>query len=322
MKLKSRGFIRGKPAHFIIYILLKGDEERMYKEILKLLKCPKCNRELNLTVEKKENNEIVEGKLTCDGAHVWVISEGIINFVSIEQELTNNWNESYEQYNDEELEEQILKRVPLNQIIIGNKIKKFIIDNINNIENKFILDIATGRGELFREMVKCIKTESQIICTDLSFEVLKYDRLRAKKINPGAEVNYIACDATNLPFKDDRIDVIVSFYGIQNMLNLAIDGIKEAKRVLKVGHSMFDSYVVIDEDSNGFKTLKEFCKDNKVMGAEDFTIRAGIEKAYTQVNFDRIDIVTIGESIGEKSDLDLLPFEREWFAMVVSKCVK
>lgn len=294
----------------------------MYKELLKLLKCPKCNRKLNLIVEKKENHEILEGKLTCEGGHDWVITEGIINFGSVEQELANNWKESYEEYNDEELEQQILERVPQNQIMIGNKAKKFIIDGISNNEGEFTLDIATGRGELFREMVKSINTESQIICTDLSFEVLKYDRLRAKKINPKAKVNYIACDATNLPFKDNTIDVIVSFYGIQNMLNLAIDGIKEAKRVLKYGKSMFDSYIVIDEDSEGFKILKEFCQDNKVMGAEEFAIKIGIEKAYTQVHFNRIDTVTIGESIGEKNDFDLLPFEGDWFAIVIAKCVK
>lgn len=294
----------------------------MYKELLKLLKCPKCNRKLNLIVEKKENHEILEGKLTCEGGHDWVINEGIINFGSVEQELANNWKESYEEYNDEELEQQILERVPQNQIMIGNKAKKFIIDGISNNEGEFILDIATGRGELFREMVKSINTESQIICTDLSFEVLKYDRLRAKKINPKAKVNYIACDATNLPFKDNTIDAIVSFYGIQNMLNLAIDGITEAKRVLKYGKSMFDSYIVIDENSKGFKTLKEFCQDNKVMGAEEFTIKTGIEKSYTQVHFNRIDIVTIGESIGEKNDFDLLPFEGDWFAMVIAKCIK
>jgi len=38
---------------------------------------------------------------------------------------------------------------------------------------------------LFKEMVKHAKTGSQIICTDLSFIILKYDRLRAKKLIPG-----------------------------------------------------------------------------------------------------------------------------------------
>jgi ubiquinone/menaquinone biosynthesis C-methylase UbiE/uncharacterized protein YbaR (Trm112 family) len=293
----------------------------MYKEILKLLNCPKCIGELSLTVEKEENSEIVEGKLSCNDGHHWIIREGIINFGSVEQELANNWTESYEQYDDAEIDKKLLEGVPQNLRIISDKAKKFIIDSINNKENEFILDIATGRGGLFKEMVKHLKTESQIICTDLSFVVLKYDRLSAKKINPEAKVSYIACDATNLPFKDNTIDTAVSFFGIANMLNLAADGIKEAKRVLKVGQSLLDSYVIIKEDSEGFKILKEFCKDNKIIGAEEFTLKTGIQKAYIQANFDRIDMVTIGESIGEKNDFDLLPFEGEWFAIVVAECI-
>ena len=294
----------------------------MYKEILKLLKCPKCNGELSLTIEKEENSEIIDGKLSCNDGHDWLIREGIINFGSVEQELANNWTESYEKYNDEEMDKKLLEGVPQNFRIISNKAKKFIIDSVNNKENEFILDIATGRGGLFKEMVKHLKTESQIICTDLSFVVLKYDRLTAKKINPEAKVNYIACDATKLPFKDNSIDTAVSFFGIANMLDLAADGIKEAKRVLKLGHSLLDSYVIIKEGSEGFKMLKEFCKENKIIGGEEFTLKSGIEKAYIEAGFHRTDIVTIGESMGEKNDFDLMPFEGEWFAIVVGECIK
>jgi len=294
----------------------------MYIEILDLLKCPKCNGELSLTVKKEENSEIVEGKLSCKGGHDWAISEGVINFGSVEQELANNWTEAYEQYDDEELDKKSSEENPKNLTILSDKANKFIINGINNKENEFILEIATGRGALFKEMVKQLKVESQIICTDLSFVVLKYDRLRAKKINPEIKVNYIACDATNLPFKDNTIDTAVSFFGIANMLDLAADGIKEAKRVLKVGQSLLDSYVIIKEDSEGFKMLKEICKENKIIGAEEFTLKIGIEKAYIEANFDRTDMVTIGESIGEKSERDLIPFEGEWFAVVVAESIK
>ena len=41
-------------------------------------------------------------------------------------------------------------------------------------------------------MLKELQGKSQILCTDLSFEVLKYDRLKAKKINPKVKVNYIS----------------------------------------------------------------------------------------------------------------------------------
>ena len=86
------------------------------------------------------------------------------------------------------------------------------------------------------------------------------------------------------------------------MLDLAADGIKEAKRVLKIGQSLLDSYIIIKEDSEGFKMLKEFCKENKIIDAEEFTLKTGIEKAYTEANFET-DILTIGESIGEKMRL-------------------
>jgi ubiquinone/menaquinone biosynthesis C-methylase UbiE/uncharacterized protein YbaR (Trm112 family) len=294
----------------------------VYKEILNLLRCPKCNGQLSLIVEKEENNEIIEGRLSCTDGHNWVIREGVISFGSVEQELSNNWTEAYAQYDEEEMDKKLSEGIPKNQIMIGDKAKKFIIDIINNKENKFILDIATGRGSLFMEMVKQLKVESQIICTDLSFIVLKYDRLKAKKINPEARVNYIACDATNMPFKDNTIDTAISFCGMANMLNLAADGIKEAKRVLNSRHSLFDSYVIIKEDSEGFKTLKEFCKENNVTGAEEFALRSGIEKAYVEATFHNINITTIGESIGEKNEFDLLPFEGEWFAMVVAEGMK
>ncbi len=163
----------------------------MYKEILKLLKCPKCNGELNLTVEKEGNSEIIDGKLSCKEGHDWIIREGIINFGSVEQELANNWTESYEQYDDAEIDKKLLEGVPQNFRIISNKAKKFIIDSINKKEYEFILDIATGRGGLFKEMVKHLKTESQIICTDLSFVVLKYDRLNAKKMQPISHLRII-----------------------------------------------------------------------------------------------------------------------------------
>lgn len=294
----------------------------MYREILEILRCPKCNEELALITEKEENSEIIEGNLSCRRGHNWVISEGVINFGAEEQELTNNWTESYEQYDYEEMDKKILEGTPENQRIINDKAKKFIIQYINNKENKFILDIATGRGMLFTEIVKQLKGEAQIICTDLSFLVLKYDRLKAKKINPEVKVNYIACDATNLPFKDNTIDTAVSFFGIANMLDLTADGIEEAERVIKVGKSLLDTYIVIKENSEGFKKIKEICKENKINRAEEFTLKTVIEKAHIEACFEKVNIITIGESIGEKCDFDLLPVEGEWFGIVVAECIK
>ena len=294
----------------------------MYKEVLKLLKCPKCNKKLSLTIEKEENNEIIEGKLSCDSNHDWMIREGVINFASMEQNIVNNWTEYYDQYDYEELDKKLLEGTPKNIKAITDDAKKFIINSIKNKENEFILDIATGRGILYTEMIKDLKVESQIICTDLSFVVLKYDRLKAKKINPNIKVNYIACDATNLPFKDNTIDTTVSLFGIENMLELATYGIREAERVLKSGGVLLNTCTIIKEDSKGFEMLKEICSSNNISGAEEIFLKSAIKKAHIEANFNSTDVITIGESIGEKSDSDLIPFEGEWFGVVVVKSVK
>ena len=81
----------------------------MYREILQILRCPKCNEELALITEKEEDSEIIAGKLKCKNNHCWQISEGVINFQSVEQEQFNNWTESYKEYNYEEMDEKILK---------------------------------------------------------------------------------------------------------------------------------------------------------------------------------------------------------------------
>ena len=37
----------------------------MKKDILDILCCPTCKGDLELTIKKEENEEIIEGKLTC-----------------------------------------------------------------------------------------------------------------------------------------------------------------------------------------------------------------------------------------------------------------
>ena len=146
--------------------------------------------------------------------------------------------------------------------------------------------------------------------------------LKAKKINPKVKVNYIACDATKPPLKDNSIDIATSFFGIANMLNLTLEGIKEANRVLKNGKYFFNAFITIKEDSKGFQSIKQFYKDNNAIEMEKFLLEPAIEKAYSEANFKDIKIITIGESIGEKSELDLIPFEGEWFAVIVVEGIK
>lgn len=294
----------------------------MYKDLSDILICPECKGKLKLSINKEENGEVIEGKLYCDNNHNWAIKEGVINFGSEEQELSNNWEEMYKIDDYEEIDKKILESTPENMIRINEMTKDFIINRINNHENKVILDIATGRGMLLTELARKITIDAQVICADLSFEVLKYDRLKVKKINPNIQVNYIACDATNLPIKENSIDLATSFHGIANMLDKIPLGVAEAKRVLKEEKSLLNCGINIRENSLGYKAMKEWFNSQEIYEAEKVFTYLGFKNVHEAANFKNVELITIAEDMGQKCDTDLIPYEGEWFSVVVAECKK
>jgi uncharacterized protein YbaR (Trm112 family) len=56
--------------------------KKMKKDIIDILCCPVCKKELILKIEKEEKNEIIKGFFTCKKCNkVYHISEGIIDFL-------------------------------------------------------------------------------------------------------------------------------------------------------------------------------------------------------------------------------------------------
>jgi len=296
----------------------------MYKNIIRLLRCPHCKRELELKENKVDGEEILEGKLSCDGGHDWSIREGIIDFNSKEQKFSNNWSENYKKMDYKELDREITEKTPDNEIALREKTIKYIIDSIKGSNPNTILDIATGRGMLLTKLVEKIDKDINIICVDLSFQVLKYDRIKAKNINPNIKVNYIACDATNLPFIDNTIDMAVSLFGIANMMEFIQQGITEARRVLKENKYLLNTNTIIKNVDKVYKMVKEIKEEHGVdINVKDFHLTyEDVENGHEKGDFSSVEIITVGESVGEKNELDLIPLEGEWFANVVAKCRK
>lgn len=179
-----------------------------------------------------------------------------------------------------------------------------------------MLDVASGRGLLLRELLKNINAPVNIISTDLSFQVLKYDRIKLKEINPRVKVSYIACDATRLPIETSSIDMVCTFVGFTNMMNLMEDGIKDAARVLKAGAPLINSSVYMNENADGAQRVVRFLKENDMVGAEKMFIRKellAIHKKYFKTIHEKI----ICEGIAETVEGDLIPCTGEWFANVV-----
>lgn len=119
-----------------------------------------------------------------------------------------------------------------------------------NIKGGYILDLATGTGDLALEFLKLNPTK--IFSVDLSYEMLRINRA---KLNSERNV-LIRAEAEHLPFDDNFIDVTGIAFGVRNFESLG-NCLKEIKRVIKQG----GIFITIEMFRNKKNTLS-----NKLFG--------------------------------------------------------
>jgi len=125
-----------------------------------------------------------------------------------------------------------------------------------------------------------------------------------------------------LPIKEKSIDTVISFYGIANMMDKMEEGLVEANRILKEGRLLLNSSFIIKNESLGFKAMEEYLNENNILNCSDNLVESGIIAAHKRAGFEAVNMKVIGESIGEKCEFDLIPYEGEWFSVVVMECEK
>lgn len=285
----------------------------MYRDIIKLLKCPVCGEDFSLKAGEVDGDEIVKGEIYCKNNHSYEIFEGVLNFNSIEQSFGNSWSECYKETDFDEIDRQIASKTPDNLKFMYNKTIDDIIGYIEDQKPKHLVDIATGRGMLLTKLIPKISSDIHIICTDLSFEVLMYDRVKVKRIKKDARVSFIACDATNMPIRDNSIDGAVSLFGIQNMIGIMDKGIQEGYRILKPDGRLVNSFILVNSGTSGYENMQRIAEENNIDLGEDFGTKEWVDKAYGKTDFKAAVERVIDEGIGIGSDIDLIPFNNEWF---------
>ena len=96
---------------------------------------------------------------------------------------------------------------------------------------KFILDVATGTGDLAFAAHKKLNPH-KIIGLDLSNGMLDVGRNKIKKKKLEKKIEFVQGDSENLPFEDNFFDSVMVSFGVRNFENLNL-GLKEIFRVLK-----------------------------------------------------------------------------------------
>ena len=99
--------------------------------------------------------------------------------------------------------------------------------------NSFVLDLASGTGDLGALMRKNIGTGEQIVISDINSVMLKL--AKNKLFDKGyTDFNFMQINAQQIPFADNTFDCVTIAFGLRNVTEKEI-ALKEICRVVKKG---------------------------------------------------------------------------------------
>lgn len=293
----------------------------MFKEIIPLLSCPCCKKEFTCFSSETENEEITEGYIECAEGHRYPIHKGVLNMSSAEQEDSNAWSDYYQEMSYEELDRALEERKTENQRNIQRKFLTDTAAETAKLKKGFLLDIASGRGLLLSKLIETSGSDVHIISADLSFTVLMYDRLKFADKARHLKVSYIACDATNLPFKPDSLDMACSFSGFMNMGSLFEAGIAESARILKKGASLIHATAYMNPETAGFREVEKILDNMNFKAVTRNLVQEDVLALHGRY-FSTVSDKFSYEGIAEGEEADLIPYHGDWFANAVITAVK
>ena len=109
--------------------------------------------------------------------------------------------------------------------------KKILIELASIGEDDFILDIASGTGDISK-LISKEYPNTNIFMSDINYEMLDEGRNRAIDESFNKNCHFCQLTGEELPFKDNTFDVITVGFGLRNFTNKE-KGLKEMKRCLK-----------------------------------------------------------------------------------------
>ncbi|MGB1927687.1 MAG: bifunctional demethylmenaquinone methyltransferase/2-methoxy-6-polyprenyl-1,4-benzoquinol methylase UbiE [Mariniblastus sp.] len=95
-----------------------------------------------------------------------------------------------------------------------------------------ILDVCTGTGDLAFSFHKYTDGKVPVVGSDFCYEMLEVGREKSNKTE--RVVSFVEADAQNLPFEDDRFQVVSAAFGLRNVADTDL-GLREMTRVCQPG---------------------------------------------------------------------------------------
>lgn len=110
--------------------------------------------------------------------------------------------------------------------------KAFTIAIAGIKKGEYVLDVASGSGDLARVFARHAGAEGEVWITDINRAMLA--RGRDRLLDEGHALPLAQCDAEHLPFPADYFDCVSVAFGLRNMTHKEA-ALAEMRRVLKPG---------------------------------------------------------------------------------------
>jgi len=110
--------------------------------------------------------------------------------------------------------------------------RKLAVDELEPVENRVFLDVATGTADIVLELALREASPSRIIGVDFSTTMLKLGKKKVNTRNRKSSIQLFPGTAEHLPLKNNTFDGAISAFGARNFSNIN-QGIREIYRVLK-----------------------------------------------------------------------------------------
>lgn len=172
----------------------------------------------------------------------------------------------------------------------------------------YVIDIATGLGEMFENLLKS-KATFLPVAMDVDPNVLVWTKKKMEE-KYSKEFIAVASDAKHLAFKNNVLDYATSMAGFNNIPDTAL-ALKELYKTLKSGGKLIAMHSFVEEDSNSAKLARQYNLE-----------RAFIEKYLisdlTEAGFKDVNTNIVASAIWAENPMDLLPVagDTQYFAII------
>jgi len=97
-----------------------------------------------------------------------------------------------------------------------------------------ILDVCTGTGDLALAFRRSAPVDTPIVGADFCREMLDIAERKKEKAGLGDQITFVEADAQNLPFENDRFQIVSVAFGLRNVADTD-QGLAEMTRVCAPG---------------------------------------------------------------------------------------